>query len=133
MVNFNQVTKTAKAVKQISKFVIPQDSFIHPYPNGTQLDEPALQWAESVGISRDRAKWLASCPAGTKCGYEHIKYERKPGKDAFLYKSERGKMFYLRIRRNGKLHMIRLSDDKETALKLRDQKMKELGFEMKYL
>ena len=132
MVNFKNIQNSQK-VKAIYKSIIPQDSFIHPYPNGTQLDEPALQWAESVGISRDRAKWLASCPAGTKCGYEHIKFHREIKPDAFLYKSDRGRVYYLRIRRAGKTHMIRLAETKEESLKLRDQKMQELGFEMKYL
>lgn len=115
-----------------NKEFIPFGGFIRHLPNGTNLNQDQIDWALSVGIKSEKAQWLASCPAGTKCGSDYIKHTREPKPDAFLYKSDKGKIWYLRIKRNKKLLMIRLHSDKETARELRNEKLKELGISLTY-
>ncbi len=77
-------------------------------------------WAASVGVSRKRADWLASCPMLTNCG-THMKYVKelstKPDRNLVYGKS----IIYFRYQpRNQKAINIRLDKDPKVAREMRD-------------
>ncbi len=99
-----------------------------PFPNGTELNHEQIQWAESVGISAERAKWLASCPAGTKCGDKDkpmrvLKYNPV----AFIHKAPSYRNYYFRIHRRGVKIVKKLSPDLEESMNMRDAICFQMG------
>jgi len=84
------------------------------------LTAEQYEWAESIGVSRERADWLASCPMLTNCG-THMKYVKqlstKPDRNLVYGKS----IIYFRYQpRNKKAINIRLDKDPEIARQMRD-------------
>jgi len=103
-------------------------SIVIPFPNGTELNKEQILWAESVGISAERAKWLASCPAGTKCGdkdkpLKELKYNAM----AYIHKAPSYRNYYFRIHRRGVKIVKKLSPDLEESMKMRDAICLQMG------
>jgi len=99
-----------------------------PFPNGTELNQEQIRWAESIGISAERAKWLASCPAGTKCGDKDkplkvLKYNPV----AFIHKAPSYRNYYFRIHRRGVKVVKKLSPDLDESMKMRDAICRQMG------
>jgi hypothetical protein len=103
-------------------------SVVIPFPNGTELNQEQIQWAESIGISAERAKWLASCPAGTRCGDKDkpmrvLKYNPV----AFIHKAPSYRNYYFRIHRRGVKIVKKLSPDLEESMNMRDAICRQMG------
>lgn len=98
------------------------------------LTHQQLDWANKIGISAERAYWLASCPSDTKCGtkdrpktiHHLFNYDT-----SFLYHPTEKGYYYFRIKR-GKVKIQRkLSRDKAEALKMRDDIIAQMNLTLK--
>lgn len=90
------------------------------------LNPEQVAWARSVGLSPDRAAFLALCPKYTKCG-AHMKHARVelPAPNKYLMKS--GRKYYFRVHSlAGKSTIIPLGYDLDAARLKRDALLAEL-------
>jgi len=90
------------------------------------LNHEQIKWARSVGLTVERAAFLASCPKYTKCG-AHMKHARieLPAPNKYLMKS--GRKYYFRVHSlSGKSTIIPLGYDLDAARVKRDALLAEL-------
>lgn len=91
------------------------------------LTTEQLDWAESVGLSPDRAYFLAACPMNTRCG-EKGRPERQHRTDKqnrYLWCGG-GKMWFMRVKRQDVVILRALSKDINEARLMRDIIEKDL-------
>ena len=95
-------------------------------PKRPHLTSEQLDWATSVGLTAQRAYWLASCPMLTRCGTSNAPakaFHCRPNR--YLWKA--GDVWCFRLTRTDqKIHRL-LSKDLETARKMRDVIEKEIN------
>jgi hypothetical protein len=92
-------------------------------PAPRRLTEEDYAWAASVGISRERADFLASCPSNMKYGNaERPKYERPPRPNRNMQKL--GNLYYFRLRKAGLDIRETLGEDLAEARRRRDALLK---------
>jgi hypothetical protein len=97
------------------------------------LSTEQLEYAERLGISAQRAYWLASCPKFTdysipapKNNFHVFDPER-----SYLYKQPGNTHYYFRLKRVNSDFMIKLSTDFTEAKKMRNRIMKKMNLTIK--
>lgn len=89
-------------------------------PEPRRLTEEDYVWAASVGITRERADFLASCPSNMRYGNEdRPQYDRPQSPNRNMQKL--GNQYYFRLRRDGLDVRETLGDNLEAARKKRDE------------
>lgn len=85
------------------------------------LSEADYAWCARIGISRERADFLAACPKLTKCGDHNRPPEtlRQPNPNHNLQRL--AGHIYFRLRKDGKDIRVSLGSDLEAARKKRDE------------
>jgi hypothetical protein len=84
------------------------------------LSPEAIRWAVSIGITPERAAFLAACPKFTKCG-GHMRHRPQPNNSPDRYIMRSGSKYYFRVHaRVGKDTVIALGDDLKKARAMRD-------------
>jgi hypothetical protein len=103
-------------------------------PKRPFLTHQQLDWANSIGITAERAYWLASCPSDTKIGNKnrpktihHLFDQAK----SFLYKQPGGNFYYFRLKRANVNVMRKLSTDIKEARTMRDAIINEMNLTLK--
>lgn len=92
-------------------------------PEPRRLTEEDYAWAARIGISRERADFLASCPSNMKYGNaERPQYDRPQSPNRNLQKL--GNLWYFRLRRAGLDVRETLGDNLADARKRRDALLK---------
>jgi hypothetical protein len=90
------------------------------------LTPEALRWAAGLGITPERAAFLAACPKYTKCG-GHMRHKRPQNTNPNRYLMKSGSKYYFRVHSHtGKDTVIKLGSDIEAARKQRDVLLAEL-------
>ena len=90
------------------------------------LNLEAIRWAASIGISAERAAFLAACPKFTKCG-GHMRHKPSPNNNPNRYMMKSGSKYYFRVHsKTGKDTVIALGHDLEKARAQRDVLLAEL-------
>lgn len=103
----------------------------HPRPF---LSAEQLDYAQKLGITPERAYWLASCPSDTKIGNKNrppSTHNRFDPEKSYLYKQPGGTFYYFRLKRTDVFIMRKLSRDFETAKKMRDAIIKQMNLTLK--
>jgi hypothetical protein len=98
------------------------------------LTNQQLDWANRMGISAERAYWLASCPSDT-----HIGNKNRPKntfncfnpEKSYLYKQPAGSYYYFRLKRCDVFIMRKLSKDFEEAKRMRDDIIAQMNLTLK--
>jgi len=97
------------------------------------LTSEQLEYAERLGISAQRAYWLASCPKFTdysipapKNNFHVFDPER-----SYLYKQPGGNCYYFRLKRVDVFIMRKLSTDFTEAKKMRDDIIAKMNLTLK--
>lgn len=85
-----------------------------------KLTEEAIAWAESIGISRERAEWLASCPKFTPVSRLPPEEKRPKGDRCHLRKNAKGVWVYRRRIRTLELY-LHISTEEGVARYHRDR------------
>lgn len=89
-----------------------------------RLSEEDYAWAAGIGISRERADFLASCPSNMKYGNaERPEYQRPQSLNRNLQKL--GNLWYFRLRKDGLDVRETLGDNLTAARKRRDELLKQ--------
>jgi hypothetical protein len=92
-------------------------------PGPRRLTEEDYAWAARIGISRERADFLASCPSNMKYGNaERPQYDRQQSPNRNLQKL--GNLWYFRLRRDGLDVRETVGDNLADARKRRDALLK---------
>jgi hypothetical protein len=92
-------------------------------PGPRRLTEEDYAWAARIGISRERADFLASCPSNMKYGNaERPQYDRPQSPNRNLQKL--GNLWYFRLRRDGLDIRETVGDNLADARKRRDALLK---------
>ena len=92
-------------------------------PGPRRLTEEDYAWAARIGISRERADFLASCPSNMKYGNaERPQYDRPLSPNRNLQKL--GNLWYFRLRRDGLDVREMVGDNLADARKRRDALLK---------
>lgn len=90
------------------------------------LTADQVTWARSVGLSYDRAAFLAACPKHTKCG-THMKHVRLVSTNPNKYLMKSGKQYYFRVHSiTGRSTIISVGTDLDAARRKRDELLAEL-------
>ena len=100
-----------------------------PFLTAEQLD-----YAERLGISAQRAYWLASCPKNTRTGDRgrpKSTFNTFDPERSYLYKQPGGNYYYLRIKRTDLFIMRKLSKDFTEAKQMRDAIIKQMNLTYK--
>jgi len=100
-----------------------------PFLSAEQLD-----YAERLGISAQRAYWLASCPKNTRTGDRgrpKSTFNTFDPERSYLYKQPGGNYYYLRIKRTNLFIMRKLSKDFTEAKQMRDAIILQMNFTLK--
>lgn len=103
-------------------------------PKRPFLTHQQLDWAEKIGISAQRAYWLASCPSDTKIGNKnrpktiHHLFDKDK---SFLYKQPGGNFYYFRLKRTNVNIMRKLSTDINEARVMRDAIIEQMNLTLK--
>ena len=93
-------------------------------PEPRRLTEEDYAWAARIGISRQRADFLASCPSNMKYGNaERPQYDRPQSLNRNLQKL--GNLWYFRLRRDGLDVRETLGENLAEARKRRDALLKQ--------
>lgn len=93
-----------------------------------RLSEEDYAWAAGIGISRERADFLASCPSNMKYGNaERPQYDRPQSPNRNLQKL--GNLWYFRLRRAGLDVRETLGDNLTKARKRRDELLRKYADE----
>ena len=98
------------------------------------LSTEQLEYAERLGISAQRAYWLASCPSDTKIGNKNRPptiHHRFDPERSYLYKQPGGNYYYFRLKRTDVFIMRKLSKDFTEAKKMRDDIIKQMNLTIK--
>jgi hypothetical protein len=94
-----------------------------PKPDPRRLTEEDYAWAARIGISRERADFLAACPSNMKYGNgERPQYDRPQSLNRNMQKL--GNLWYFRLRRDGLDIRETLGDNLVAARKRRDALLK---------
>jgi hypothetical protein len=97
------------------------------------LSTEQLEYAERLGISAQRAYWLASCPKSTNYSVPAPKnnfHAWNPDK-SYLYKQPGNTHYYFRLKRTDVFIMRKLSKDFTEAKKMRDAIVKQMNLTLK--
>ena len=95
-----------------------------PKPDPRRLTEEDYAWAARIGISRERAEFLASCPSNMKYGNgERPQYDRPQSPNRNMQKL--GNLWYFRLRRAGLDIRETLGDNLVAARRKRDDLLKQ--------
>jgi hypothetical protein len=100
-----------------------------PFLTAEQLD-----YAERLGISAQRAYWLASCPKNTRIGNKDrpaTTFNRFDPERSYLYKQPGGNYYYFRLKRFDVFIMRKLSKDFDKAKKMRDAIILQMNLTLK--
>ena len=99
-----------------------------PFLTAEQLD-----WAERMGITPERAYWLASCPKFTDYSIPAPKnnFHAFDPEKSFLYKQPGNTYYYFRLKRVDVFIMRKLSKDFEKAKKMRDAIILQMNLTLK--
>lgn len=93
-------------------------------PEPRKLTEEDYAWAARVGISRERADFLASCPSNMKYGItERPAYQRPVSPNRNMQKL--GNLYYFRLRKDGMDIRETLGENLVTARHRRDDLLKQ--------
>jgi hypothetical protein len=98
------------------------------------LTSEQLEYAERLGISAQRAYWLASCPSCTRIGNKDRPkntFNAFDPEKSFLYKQPGGNYYYFRLKRTDVFIMRKLSKDFEKAKKMRDAIIAQMNLTLK--
>ena len=95
-----------------------------PKPDPRRLTEEDYAWAARIGISRERADFLAACPSNMKYGNaERPQYDRPQSLNRNMQKL--GNLWYFRLRRDGLDIRETLGDNLVAARRKRDDLLKQ--------
>lgn len=93
-------------------------------PEPRRLTEEDYAWAAGVGISRERADFLASCPSNMKYGdAPRPAYQRPVSPNRNMQKL--GNLYYFRLRKDGLDVRETLGEDIHAARVRRDELLKQ--------
>jgi hypothetical protein len=93
-------------------------------PEPRKLTEEDYLWAEGIGISRERADFLASCPSHMKYGnHDRPQYDRPQSLNRNMQKL--GNLYYFRLRKDGLDIRETLGENLMAARKRRDDLLKQ--------
>jgi hypothetical protein len=93
-------------------------------PEPRKLTEDDYAWAARIGISRERADFLASCASNMKYGNaERPEYERPQSPNRNMQKL--GNLYYFRLRKDGLDIRETLGENLGAARKRRDELLKQ--------
>ena len=97
------------------------------------LTSEQLEYAERLGISAQRAYWLASCPKFTDYSIPAPKnnFNAFDPERSYLYKQPGGNYYYFRIKRTDMFIMRKLSKDFTEAKKMRDALIIQMNLTLK--
>jgi hypothetical protein len=97
------------------------------------LTSEQLEYAERLGISAERAYWLASCPKFTDYSIPAPKnnFHSYDPERSYLYKQPGGDLYYFRINRKNLFIMRKLSKDFEKAKQMRDAIIAQMNLTLK--
>ena len=97
------------------------------------LTSEQLEYAERLGITEERAYWLASCPKFTDYSIPAPKnnFNAWDPERSYLYKQPGGDLYYFRINRKDLFIMRKLSKDFTEAKKIRDDIIKQMNLTIK--
>jgi hypothetical protein len=89
-------------------------------PEPRKLTEEDYAWAARIGISRERADFLASCSSNMKYGNtERPEYQRQVSPNRNMQKL--GNLYYFRLRKDGLDIRETLGEDLTSARQRRDE------------
>jgi hypothetical protein len=90
------------------------------------LNQEAIRWAASVGITPERAAFLAACPKFTKCG-GHMRHKKAPSNSPDRYLMRSGSKYYFRVHSHtGKDTVVAVGTDLLKARAQRDVLLAQL-------
>ena len=98
------------------------------------LTSEQLEYAERLGISAQRAYWLASCPSDSKIGNKNrpkSTFHRFDPERSYLFKQPGGNYYYFRLKRTDVFIMRKLSKDFTEAKQMRDDIIKQMNLTLK--
>jgi hypothetical protein len=97
------------------------------------LTSEQLEYAERLGISAQRAYWLASCPKFTDYSIPAPKnnFHAFDPERSYLFKQPGDTYYYFRIKRTDIFKMVKLSKDFTEAKKMRDDIIKQMNLTYK--
>jgi hypothetical protein len=97
------------------------------------LTSEQLEYAERLGISAQRAYWLASCPKFTDYSIPAPKnnFHAFDPERSYLFKQPGGNYYYFRLKRVDVFIMRKLSTDFTEAKKMRDAIIAQMNLTLK--
>jgi hypothetical protein len=105
---------------------------IHDEPRPFLTSEQ-LEYAQRLGITAERAYWLASCPKFTDYSVPAPKnnFNTFDPEKSYLYKQPGGSYYYFRLKRTDVFIMKKLSQDFTEAKKMRDAIIAQMNLTLK--
>ena len=98
------------------------------------LTDKQLDFANRIGITAERAYWLASCPSDTKYGDKDrpkSDFHKFDPEKSFLYKQPGDTYYYFRIKRTDVFLIRKLSKDLTEAKHMRDAIIAQMNLTLK--